>query len=103
MKQGVSTVIGLLTFLLLATFGAAAYFVSQAYSAQKGQVAAVRFAEKQKEKLSELEINLKRLEAEWQIAATESDNAMAQLEQFRGLIEDQDKRIAFSHLSLVQT
>ena len=95
MKQGISTVIGLLTFLLLATFGAAAYFVSQAYSAQKGQAAAVRFAEKQGEKLTELELNIKRIEAEWQIAATESDNAMAQLEQFRGLIEDQDKEIEY--------
>lgn len=95
MKQGISTVIGLLTFLLLATFGAAAYFVSQAYSAQKGLAVAVQFAEKQKEKLSELDRDIKRLEAEWQIAATESDNAMAQLEQFRGLIEDQDKEIEY--------
>jgi hypothetical protein len=95
MKQGYSGVIGLLTFLLLATFGAAAYFVGKAYSSQKAHSVAVELAKQQERKMVELEKVVDRLEAEWQVAATESENAMAQLEQFRGLIEDQDKEIEY--------
>ena len=95
MKQGISTVNGLLAILLLTTFIAAAYFVSEAYTAQIGRAAAVQFAEEQKEKTAELEQVVGRLEAEWRIAAVASDNAVAQLEQFRGLIEDQDREIEY--------
>jgi hypothetical protein len=95
MKQGTSTVIGLLTFLLLATFGAAAYFVSQAYSAQRGQSTAIQSVREHKKKAADLEQVAGRLEAGWQSAATEADNAVAQLDQFRGLVVDQDKEIEY--------
>jgi hypothetical protein len=95
MKRGFSTVNGLLAFLLLSTFIAAAYFVSKAYTAQIGRAAAVQFAEEQMEKTTELEQVVGRLEAEWKVAAAASDNAVAQLEQFRGLIEDQDREIEY--------
>jgi hypothetical protein len=95
MKQGSSTVIGLLTFLLLATFGAAAYFVSRAYSAQQGQSAAIQEVEQHKKKAADLGQVAGRLEAGWQSAATEADNAVAQLDQFRSLVVDQDKEIEY--------
>jgi arsenate reductase-like glutaredoxin family protein len=96
MKQnGSTTVIGLLAFLLLTTFGAAAYFVSRAYAAQNNQAIAVRLIGKQKQKTIELEQIVKRLELEWKVAATESDNAMAQLDQLQGLINDQNQEIDY--------
>jgi len=95
MKQGSSTVIGLLTFLLVATFGAAAYFVSRAYSAQNAQAKAFQLVENQREKTTELEQIVKRLESEWRIAATESENAVEQVKQLRGLVDDQDQEIEY--------
>ncbi|MBL67893.1 MAG: hypothetical protein CMO74_05500 [Verrucomicrobiales bacterium] len=95
MKQGTSTVIGLLTFLLLATFGAAAYFVSQAYSAQKGRSAAIQKAEGFRKNAAELEATVTQLETEWQDAVAQADSAITQLEQFRGLAEEQDKEIEY--------
>ena len=95
MKKGSSTVIGLLTFLLLATFGAAAYFVSRAYAAQNAQAIAVQLVEEQREKTTELEQAVKRLESEWRLAATESENAIMQMEQLRGLVDDQDQEIEY--------
>ena len=102
MKQGANTVIGLLTFLLLATFGAAAYFVSKAYSAQKSQIMTARLFDEQKIKAAEqntITVELKRvvsqLQLECQSAVTRSQNAMGQLDQFRGLIDDQGEEIEY--------
>ena len=102
MKQGANTVIGLLTFLLLATFGATAYFVSKAYSAQKGQTVFSRLVQEQKMKAaeqkavtSELKQVVGRLESECRAAVAQSENAMGQLDQFRGLIDDQGKEIEY--------
>ena len=94
-RQGNATVIGLLTFLLLATFGAAAYFVSRAYIAQNNQALAVKSITKQKQKTTELEQFVRRLESEWRIAAEESGNAMAQLDQLQGLIQNQNQEIDY--------
>ena len=92
-RQGNTTVIGLLTFLLLATFGAAAYFVSRAYAAQNSKAIAVKLIEKQRQKTSKLEQIVKRLESEWQVAAAESKNAILQLDQLHSLINDQNQEI----------
>jgi len=94
-RRGNATVIGLLTFLLLATFGAAAYFVSRAYIAQNNQLLAVELISKQKQKTAELEKMVRRLESEWQVAADESENAMAQLDQLQGLIQNQNQEIDY--------